>query len=553
MKPTLSVRTLWPLAVALALYAALALPNLHLPGLHHDEAQEAGLQGMQLLTGQPPTLFRDVALVVNNRAFPVMVQDYIGAANAYFAWLAFGVGGVSVESLRAMTVLTGALTLILGYGAARELGGARLAAIFVLLLAVQPAFIFWTRQGVYVTSYTITLAFGALWLLARWWRGGPAYLLSAAAFLMGLGLWGKLLFVWFMGGVFLGWLVLNAPRLLRWLRARDTLRPDVPTPAYTIPVAMIAGLLGLAPLIYYNAESGGTLDNIFNNFDQSYYGVDNRDVGANLRERVRQAPLVFESGHLRELGGQFRNPLARAWLLGAGLVTLGAALATRQKRGVRLFVLILSGAMVAQSSFTSTALWFTHFALIVPFLVLLGAVGADALLDLWPRGRYVLAAALSIFIAYEAVTALHYHQALRQTGGIDTHTGAIYALHDALGDLPPGHPVAALDWGISPAVTMLSEGCITPNEVFGYTWAPDPGFAGRLGPFLALDASVYVLHAPGQEVFPRREAFLSAAQAAGRDDLTPQEIIRDARGVPVFELWSAGPLSRGVVAVACDT
>lgn len=498
---------------------------------------------MQLQEGLPPTLFRNTGFTLANRAFPLMVQDYIGALNVYLAWVAFGLFGVSVESLRGMTVLTGMITLGMAFGAARCLAGWRVGGLTALLLAVHPAFVFWTRQGVYVTSYALTLALAALWLLVRWWRGGRSWNLLLAAFLMGVGVWGKLLFVWFIGGVLGAWVILNVPHLYRWLRGREALREGAKSPFMSFAGAALCALLGLSPLIAYNLRSGGTLENIFINFDESYYGVDNSAVGANFRERLRQAPLVFGGGHLRELGGQFSNPLARAWLIGSGAACLLAGGLRREKRGVYWFMPLLVMLMVAQSSFTSTALWFTHFALILPFMVMLGAVGVLALGDVLARARgahYITPLLVMLFFTFDLLNLYRYHDVLRQTGGINTHSAAIYALVEELDRLPPHSPVAALDWGIAPSVEMLTKGRITPNEVFGYTWQPDAGFAARLAPFFALEESLYVLHVEGETVFPRREAFFQAAAAQGRE-LALDHTIQDQSGNPYFEIWRADP------------
>lgn len=547
-----------PLLIAILIYAGLAFYQIRLPGLHHDEAQEAALMGMQLNNGLPPVLFRNTGLNFAGRAWPLMVQDYIGALNVYLAWIAFAIGGVSVESLRTMTILTGIVTLITAFGAARSLAGQKAGALTVLLLAVHPTYIFWTRQGVYVTSYTQTLALASLWLMVRWWKGGKAHNLYLAAFLMGIGLWGKLLFIWFMGAVFIAWLLLNLPRWIQLTRhtprnagltsedvKSGVLRPTLPTKWHTILIAILCGILGLLPLILYNLKSGGTLENIFGNLDQSYYGVDNSNVGENFRERIRQAPLVFESGHMWELGGQHPNPIAREWLYLTGGACIVAALITQEKRGVRLFIVLLVLLMVAQSSFTSTALWFTHFALILPFMVMLGAVGALALLDILRKFLPVnftygiLAALVVLVFALDGLSAYQYHRSLQKTGGLRTHSDAIYRLVDTLNQLPPYSPVAALDWGISPVTETLTDGKIVPNEVFGYAsmTEADSGFSARLAPFFALDESLYILHVPSETVFQRREAFFQAANQANRE-VVLMETIYTKTGDPYFEIWS---------------
>ncbi|MCB0152093.1 MAG: hypothetical protein KDE01_31110, partial [Caldilineaceae bacterium] len=65
-----------------------------------------------------------------------------------------------------------------------------------------------------------------------------------------------------------------------------------------------------------------------------------------------------------------------------------------------------------------------------------------------------------------------------------------------------GAPLA-LDWGIDAPVRYLSQGAVTPIEIFGYASpaAPDDGFAGRLAPFLENPDNVYLLHSEGATVF----------------------------------------------------
>jgi len=526
------------LLIAIISYSGMALYQLDLPGLHHDEAQEGGRMGMQLHQGIHTAAFRDATVTVLGRNIPLMVQDYIGSLYVVIAWIAFGVGGVSVESLRAASVVIGALTILAGFLASRRLFDAQTAALCAILVAVHPAFIFWTRQGVYVTSYILLLGLLALWLLVRWYQGGKAYNLMLAAFLMGVGLWGKLLFIWLMGGIFIAWIMLNLPQW--WQNRRFRFRPEVNTPLWTIAVAIVCGIAGIAPLLMYNSQTGGTFDSIFNNLDSSYYGVDNGNVGENFRERLRQTPLVYESGHLRELGGIFKNPVAR---FGLGLGLLGlliGAWRTNEQRGARLFLLIVVLLMIAQSSFTSTALWFTHFALVLPLMIMVVVAGLLAWRDLNPRLLWAGFAMIALLGIGDLNTTQQYHARLTETGGIATHSAAIYPLAEELDQYPIYHPVAALDWGISPAIEMLTEARIVPNEVFGYTWEPDDGFAARLAPFFALDASLYVLHVDSETVFPRRDAFFTAASEAGRDDLELITVINNRQGNPYFEIWGVG-------------
>ena len=61
------------LLLILAAYLILATYQLGLPGLHYDEAREAGLNALELLTGAPVTAFRGAALHAFGVDLPLMV------------------------------------------------------------------------------------------------------------------------------------------------------------------------------------------------------------------------------------------------------------------------------------------------------------------------------------------------------------------------------------------------------------------------------------------------------------------------------------------------
>src|SRR4051794_30715018 len=104
------MRRLW-LAAACLLFVLLCCYQLGLPGIHYDEAREAGVNAVELLKGASVTSFRGAALTLFGRQFPLMVQDYIGALNVYLALPVLWLTGVGVPNLRALSVLTG-LTLL---------------------------------------------------------------------------------------------------------------------------------------------------------------------------------------------------------------------------------------------------------------------------------------------------------------------------------------------------------------------------------------------------------------------------------------------------------
>jgi hypothetical protein len=179
-RPDRRWRVLW-LAAALALFALLAFYQLGLPGLHYDEAKEAGVNAMELLTGAPVSAFRGASVHLFGRDLPLMVQDYIGALNVYLALPFLGLTGIGVPNLRLLSILTG-LAALLGLERAlsawvamhrpelpaRSTPISMAGLIGVTLLAASPSFVFWSRQGIFVTNLTQPLVFLSIWQGLAW-------------------------------------------------------------------------------------------------------------------------------------------------------------------------------------------------------------------------------------------------------------------------------------------------------------------------------------------------------------------------------------------------
>jgi 4-amino-4-deoxy-L-arabinose transferase-like glycosyltransferase len=544
------------LLAAVLLYLALALPQLGLPGLHYDEAKEAGINALEILQRQDVQAFRSAGVQLGPLFLPLMVQDYIGALNVYLALPLLAGLGATAPALRLLGVLCGLATLLLVCALGRELtqrgrGGRPqpgwAGEIAALLLAASPTFVFWSRQGIFVTNVAVTLAVATVWLALRWQRTGRPAELYGLALLAGLGLWSKLLFVWVLGA-------LAGVAAVAWLvgRARGRSSPVFPRiPWRSLALAGLLFVLGLAPLLLFNQQTSGTVQALFGNLGQSYYGVENAAFAANLAVRLGQVQTLLAGDHLWYLGDSFAN----SWAVTAavGLTALAIGLAAASGRGSRaraslplllaglLFVLLL----LAQSSFTVSDLFITHFAIIQPFVLLLAALAADSLLlaaQSWPRrwavGLAVLTlAVLALWLGADARNSGRYHQALARSGGLASHSDAIDRLAQWLDAAEVRQPLA-LDWGIEAQVRYLTENRVQPLEIFGYQRLeqPDDGFAGRVEQFLADPTRVYIVRMPGETVFQgRREALESLAAAQGQR-LVVREAIYDRSGQVMFVL-----------------
>lgn len=538
------------LGLALLLFLLLGGYQLGLPGLHYDEAKEAGVNAMELLTGAPVTAFRGATVTLFGTALPLMVQDYIGALNVYLALPFLALTGIGVPNLRFLSLFLGLLALLAlersiseWVALTRQQTGPipiSLAGLFtVTLLAASPSFVFWQRQGIFVTNATLPATFVALWLTLRWLRTGSPRALWAAAFAAGLALYAKLLAVWVIGPFALlvaGWWLWR-----RWGKG-VTIRPTaISLPPVTWPAllgAAVAGTIPLLPFLLYNWHTGGTLASVGGNLGQSYYGVDNSALLVNLPVRLGQIGSVLRGDQFWYLGGLHANALS-PWL--AGIAVL-ACLFSRAGRRELLLPLLLVVLAVSASLFTVSDLFVTHYALLQPLLVGLVGISLARLYEQarsW-RGPVLLlpVAFLVLWLGSDLRASLAYHQDLTRSGGLADHSDASYHLAYHLRYNGLGAPVA-LDWGLDAPVRYLSEGTVTPIELFGYDSlaSPDADFAGRLVPFFDNPDNVYLLHAAGQEIFAgRREAFFAQARLHGRQpNLSATFAQRD--GTALVELW----------------
>lgn len=496
--------------IALILFGALATYQLALPGLHYDEAFEA-VPAVQLLLDQPVTSFRDNGIRLGGRLFPLMTQDYIGAINTYAAIPFFLLLGINPISLRVMAIVIGLLTLWLTYRLAHLLYDSLVAALAALLLAVNPTFIFWSRQGVFVTSATAAIGLGTVLMWYRWWQTGARRHAIAGAFLLGLGLYAKFLFLWLIAALGFAVIVLN---LHRWQEfSRRLLK--VPT-----GWSVLAFALGCAPLIIYNLQTGGTFLNVGNNLITSYYGTNNLAFVPNLLVRLKQFVAVLTGSHFWYLGGTYANWTIVFLFLAALGTTLGVLVAGTRRDETRrvLFPFLVVGGMIIASCATVSALWVTHFAILVPWPALAVAAAVGLLLRrqrlhvAQSRSKPVLILTLVLVgVAWfgDIVNVVRYHQTLSVSGGLGAHSDAVEDLASWLvaEERSRGVTAVAMDWGISAPVTFLTLGEVTPVEAFGYDWETDTDFTTRLERFIDEPTSLYLWRAPDEIIFDRGDDF----------------------------------------------
>jgi 4-amino-4-deoxy-L-arabinose transferase-like glycosyltransferase len=520
----------YSLLAIFALYLALSLFQLDLPGLHYDEAFEA-VPAVQLINGQPVAAFRNSGLTVGHRLLPLMTQDYIGALNTYTALPFIAALGPTPAALRLGPVLMGAITLWLTYTLVRQLSGQPWPGVAAaVILAVDPTFIFWNRQGIFVTAITAAIGLAAAAAGLKGWQPGRYRWIITAAFLLGFGLYAKFLFLWLIAALAGSVILLNLRQILFAARAaRNNLGKIVG--------AGLAFLAGAAPLIAYNMQTGGTLKNIAQNAGTSYYGVNNLAFGPNLTERLGQFVSLLNGSHLWYLGGVVTNVMPAA-AFGAMLIFV-VHLAMRippptdtaspvnnrppNPKKAALFPFLVIALVLLSSIGTVSALWITHFALLMPWPAIAISLGGWYIyLHLKARrvsGRVLVLiwVGVSLVSAANLGSTVRYHYYLTISGGLSAHSDAVYDLSDWLQQHAAG-PVTAMDWGLAAPVTYLTGGQVIPTEIFGYNWQPAANLTAQLETLINQPGALYLWRAPDEIIFDRSGQFKAVYQPLGLEE-----------------------------------
>ena len=531
--------------IPLFFYLCLTLYQLHLPGPNYDEAIEAQ-PAVQLLQGLPVEAHRDAVIHIFGARLPLMIVDYVGALNTYVLLLYFKLGRIGVITMRLWPITVGAVILWLTYRLGKKLAGERGGLVAAALLAVQPSFVFFMRQGIYVTNTTIALML-AIWLaLLRLLETGRPRWAWLAAFMAGLGLWAKFIMLWPLLATATLLPVVWVFRDAFGLKVADHFGPrDLLRPRLWLP-ALLAFLLGLSPFLLFNLKTGATFRHFMKTLTRSYYGVENTAYMANLAERWSQMRHFLRGDHFHYLGGNFVDALAYPAFL-TGLLILLILLIWRWRdrkqrarvlRGLAVYAFFLL--LLLQTPLTPTALWYTHLSMFSPVLALAIALSWDLLFGQAPRPwPTILAAGFVLIMAASSLRAdIGYHRALTASGGIADHSDALYRLSDELMARNITAPYA-LDWGFEAPVILITQGRVNPIGVFNYEPfdRPDDAFPERMRPLLQQPDAVFLVHSPDRTNFPGRREALQALAADMGLELETIAVIRERSGAAHSELW----------------
>lgn len=422
---------------------AFGLWRVQCPGLYYDEV--LFVEGWQ-----PHPHFTWVVGGV-----PVMSLSYLGALKSWLYWPV--AHRLTPALVRAPAVALAVLSLWLAAAVGRRLAGTAAAIVVACLLAFDPAFLFLHRLDWGPVAIATLLRLASLLLILRWRAGGGGWCLVVAGFLIGVGLYDKIIFAWYVAA-------LAAAILATW---RHWPRPRL----RVLAGSAVALAIGAAPLLAYNVENplATFRDNTILTTRPFARQVVERGTlivqvlaGADVYFFVNGQPLRSSlpcpglSPRLaRIVCGRF--PLRGAWLPAATLVALLAVLTSGALRAAfaTRFVAVLLAATIAVILPLAQATGAHHVATMLPFpQLLLAVVGAEA----WRHGlRWRWPAVLLIVAVLATSLAVSVRTVVSFAGlcGRGAWSAAIYPIA-AFADAHVHDRVLLGDWGFATQIHTLA-------------------------------------------------------------------------------------------------
>lgn len=539
----------WKLPVlgALIVFVLLAAWNVDLPGLYYDELTQVQ-SALRFVKGDA---YRSQAegigqteIAIRGHRLPLMAMGYVGAVKSIaFVPLAATVP-LGPRSIRYLTIAIGALGLIATAAFARRLIGPTAAAVGIVLLAIDPSYLIFSRTDYGATGFMSLLKGVALWQLIIWWQTRKSWPLYVAAFAMGLGVYDKANFLWIVVGLAAAAIVIAPGSLARLTRKQAV-------------YAACLFVIGCLPLVIYNfrwppptwtALEGQ--NRIVNN--ERGLARSSKELERRLAQRTQSLTGLFTATTVPWIRGcpAPRLVVMPALVLASSVITLVCYATPRLRRRWRREMLLLLTTLFILLFAVLTPGGYTNHHLLLAYgfpHLLVAAVLVRSVRWLYqmgtPLGAMAAAAVFCLgFAGPVTASLLRYRQImvkLQKTGGTLDWSDAIYRLDSWLETHDADEPVVAVDWGIAKPLAVLSQGQLDCADLW---WFPKPADYQR---FFNRPGARYVMHTPSDTHFPdAREVFLKAVQDDGLQ-LQPVKIFNDRTAHPVLLVYVLTPKVSG--------
>lgn len=212
MKKSIRLESLLLVALIL-IFLILEVSYIKLPGLYCDEAS-VGTFALHIKNDLSDSyaeekVTENILVDFFTKRIPhlgqsaVLMRGFHGLLDSYILAVVFSVFPPGVVSMRLLAIFLGAATILLTYFFTKGLFDKSHALLAVFLLVINPSFIMGTKIGMDNGTIMITICMAVLFCLLKWFRSRKDIYFYLAVFFLGLGMWTRIWFTWFIAGLFL--------------------------------------------------------------------------------------------------------------------------------------------------------------------------------------------------------------------------------------------------------------------------------------------------------------------------------------------------------------
>ena len=409
--------------------------------------------------------------------------------------------------------------------------GAGVAWGTAIILAIHPAYL---DQIIYDKSAN-ALWMGILGLVAlclsRYLKRPSAGTAFWFGFTIGLGIWGRLNFLWLVGSAVLA--------------ASIVIRKKILFPRANLVSSMLGAAVGMAPLVAYE----------FSSHAATYAYIHTREAQSLAALVPARLNLLFEvllsdSEHRWIWNG----PPLPTWEFYLFPLLLCSALLfclfwkeeedlkrVAWRRITALTFLLFSAIMV----FSKLPVTSHHLFGLLPIGAVVMALAAGSLIHQWRLAKIPIVLLALLYLGVALQWNVLAAREIRRTGGTSEWSNAIVSVSDYFRVNYPGCEVKILDWGFGNNLSFLSNETIRQSEIF---WGATTDKTGLGSPWKdeVLKGGLYLTHPDPTVNFPSgTKGFLTALRESGRP--FRQWEFHEQTGTPFADLYIVPPLG------SCET
>lgn len=452
--------------LALIFYSIIAVMFISEPGISSDEAYF----GCSALNNSKGDFGMTWGINIGDTLIPLMYWSYVGAVKFFIYKPIFLLFGVSPLTLRFPMIFLGLATLVVIYSFLKKFFDKKIALLSLLFLATDPSYIFHHKLGWDPIAIELFLKSASLYLLYKWYTSQDKkwQYLAVSSFMLGLGLYSKVTFGWYIAALCLSSILILKKEFLKLINAKR------------IIICLFHFLLGCAPLIFYNIITKGETFSRYGIYEK---GLFSRLAFENLAYKFSNFIATLNGTgiyffinreNLNLLNSLFRESRILSLLFDGNKLVIFLITAVffiilhRENKKIKL-ILYLFIFMLFQIFMMHKAEALHHFMSISPFPQI---IVSFALFEIKKKKilfenftRYILFIVTFLILTLNALVDLSYLKSFTTIGGRGEWSDAIYKLLE-FAKTRPNVEFLSLDLGVHAPLLLLSDAAIKTEELF---------------------------------------------------------------------------------------